>query len=276
MKLNEVVCSDAVEYMRSLPDACVDCVVTDPPYAEVDRDYGRLSENEWTRLMHDITLECKRVLKPTGSAVFVLQSNMERIGKMRLWLWRYLVWCGENWNVIQDAYWWNYTTIPANVQTGLMRSSVKTLVWVGEPDCYRNQEAVLWQANLNAFANKKEHNWRKSFPSGASINPTRTYETVLRRGGSTPFNLLPIANTNSVSSAGANGHGAGTPYELVHWWIRYLCPPKGIVLEPFAGSGTTCLAARDLGCQFLACEKEQKYVDIARQRLSKPFTESMF
>ncbi len=53
--------------------------------------------------------------------------------------------------------------------------------------------------------------------------------------------------------------------------MRYLCrlvtPPNGIVLDPFAGSGTTLLAAKQEGFSFIGIEKEKDYVDIAEKRL---------
>ena len=53
-----------------------------------------------------------------------------------------------------------------------------------------------------------------------------------------------IPNTNdSTNSAGSHGHGAGTPIKLVDWWMRYICPPGGAVLDLFIGSGTSALAA---------------------------------
>lgn len=89
----------------------------------------------------------------------------------------------------------------------------------------------------------------------------------MERGGSTPFNLLPIANTNSSSSAGSVGHGAGTAAQVANWWIRYLTPPEGVVLDPFVGSGTMALEALDLGLRFLACDKDEHMVEIANQRV---------
>ena len=54
--------------------------------------------------------------------------------------------------------------------------------------------------------------------------------------------------------------------------MRYLCrlvtPPGGLVLDPFAGSGTTGLAAFAEGFRFIGIEKDPEYAEIARQRLA--------
>jgi len=70
----------------------VDCIITDPIYPEVSREYGRMSEGDWHSLMRDVVIECRRVLTPKGSAVFILQPKLREIGKMRLWLWDFVSW----------------------------------------------------------------------------------------------------------------------------------------------------------------------------------------
>jgi len=52
------------------------------------------------------------------------------------------------------------------------------------------------------------------------------------------------------------------------------CPPGGVVLDPFMGSGTTALVARKLGRRFVGSELNPDYVAIANKRLSQPYTPS--
>lgn len=268
MMLNYIVNTDALTFLKTLPTDSVDAVITDPPYAEVDRDYGRLSEADWFDLMMPVTDEIMRVVKPSGSAALILQPNMEKIGKTRLWLWRYLVWAAEKYNLVQDLYWWNFTTIPtSSVSRGLTRSSVKPIIWLGDPNCYRNQDAVLWEPSDTQKAMKKTSRVRHYAPSRMSVNKSTFVEAVERRGGVTPFNLIPFCNADSKTSAGAFGHSAGTPYELTSWLMRYLVPENGIVCDPFMGSGTTAIVAKDLGRSYLGSEKERRYWAISMQRL---------
>jgi DNA modification methylase len=255
-----------------MADGSIDAVISDPPYPEIDRAYGRLTEGEWMALMQEVVVECRRVLTPTGSAVFILQPNSEHVGSMRLWLWRFLVWAGETWNVVQDAYWWNTAAQPT-VHTqrvrGLMRPSLKFCVWLGASDCYRNQDEVLLtetEANRVVRASARITHRLDYFPSGGHNRRRRQAEAVLTRGGVTPYNLLPIPNSNNLTSAGAQGHGAGTPYELCAWWVRYLCPPGGTVLDPFAGTATVGEAAIKRGCSFVGMENYAPYWPMAAAR----------
>jgi hypothetical protein len=226
--------------------------------------------------MHIILPEVRRVLTPTGSAVFVLQTNGERLGKMRPWLWDFLSWAAREWNVVQDAYWWNPTAIPqAHAAHGLLRPSVKTCVWLGPPDCYRNQDAVLWTESQATTAHRaavragRDTAKRTQHRSGFGCNPQVAYDRAEVRGGATPFNLLPISNTDSLRGASAFGHGAGTPLALCAWWVRYLTPPGGLVLDPFAGVGSTAVAARQEGCRAVLIERHEPYCRATVERLRR-------
>lgn len=229
-----------------------------------------MTEQAWMGMMTEIVPDLRRVLKPHGSAVFVLQPNYKSIGSMRLWLWEFMVWIGRTWNLVQDAYWWNIATLPMAGATnrGLLRSSLKTMVWAGDPCCYRNQDAVLWEPSEAPRLKKLSDRARfRTSPSGITVAQHNMHLAAERRGGVTPYNVLPMANNSGKDSAGAFGHGAGTPAPLADWWVRYICPPGGVVLDPFAGSGTMPLAARAQGKGFIGIEKLPKYYQIAAARL---------
>lgn len=262
----------APDVMNRYADASVDALITDPPYPEISRHYGRMTEGEWWDLMRDVVRETRRVLKPSGSAVFVLQANQERVGRTRPWLWEFMAWIARDWNMVQDVWWWNPSAIPTvhcHGDHGLMRPSVKACVWAGDPNCYRNQDAVLWTPAASTLAQDREDKALQRYPSGGTMRPGRTLETVERRGGSTPFNLLPISNTNSVTSGGAFGHGAATPDALCWWWVSYLTKPGELVMDPFCGSGTIPLVADRLGRSAIGIEKDAESVQMAKDRINR-------
>lgn len=273
-----VVEGDALDVLRRLPSAAFDAVITDPPYPCIKREYGTWTEAEWFALMNPVVEECRRVLKPQGSAVFIIQPNSERVGRMRTWWLRFMLDWAERWGMVQDAWWWNPSVLPNGgaCSGGLMRNSVKAAAWFGPHDCYRDQDAALWEPNWDRISSHAMSRaaGRQRMPSGNSVNYQRVAETVTRRGGATPFNLLPFANANSTTSAGASGHGAGTPLALARWWVRYICPPGGLILDPFVGSGTMAVGAMAEGRRCLGIERIPKYVDIARRRIAAARAES--
>ncbi len=271
--VGQVFHTDAVTFLRSLPDACLDACITDPPYAEVDRPYGRLTEAEWWALIVDgVVPEVRRVLKPQGSAVFIIQPNSRKVGSMRGWVFEFMAWVCREWNMVQDCYWWNYVNPPtaAAASHGLMRGTVKPLVWCGDDACFRDQDAVLWEESEQSRERyKRIGSAYHDGPSGTCVKWQSMSASAEKRGGVTPFNLLPIPNNGSHDSAGSNGHGAGTPLPLMRWWTRYIVPPGGVVADCFMGSGTLGLAAIQEDRQFTGCERDEGYVAIARARIAK-------
>jgi len=281
----QIMLGDCTEKMALIESQSVDCVITDPPYPEIDRPYGRLTEAAWWDMMMIVCRETRRILKPTGSAVFILQPNSRKVGSMRGWLWRFMWWVTEEWNMVQDAWWWNITTQPEAlaIQGRLMRPSLKACVWVGDERCYRNQDAVIWR---ESDGNRAYRLAGRSIPSQnqrqyrigdkRSTEPIRARSAAEQRGGVTPFNVLPIA-TDGRWNAGTNGHGAGTPLELAAWWTRYICPPGGAIVDPFMGSGTMGLAALAYGCQFIGIEKLDApgYYPTAAARLAEAALQPM-
>ncbi len=275
----ELHLGDCLDILPTIESESVDCVITDSPYPYIKRDYGYWTTEEWWALIVDgVIPEVRRILKPTGSAVFILQPNSEHVGQMRGWLWEFMAWVCREWNMVQDVYWWNDAAMPTThcrQDFGLMRPSVKTCVWAGPRMCYRNQDAILIDEAARTRARNHDKRLRlgrirDNAPSGHGIN-LRTIElSSNRRGGVSPFNCLPIG-ANSV--LGNSGHGAGTPHKLADWWVRYICPPGGTVLDPFDGVGTMMLAALQNGCNGIGIERDAGYHGIAQERVNEAQTE---
>lgn len=64
-----------------------------------------------------------------------------------------------------------------------------------------------------------------------------------------------------------NFHPTVKPLKLTEYLLKLIMPPNGVVLDPFMGSGTTLLAAKNLGMQAIGIEKEAEYVEIAKRRV---------
>ena len=64
-----------------------------------------------------------------------------------------------------------------------------------------------------------------------------------------------------------NYHPTVKPIKLMEYLVRLVTPKEGIVLEPFAGSGTTLIACKQQGFNYIGIEREQEYCDIAEARL---------
>lgn len=71
-------------------------------------------------------------------------------------------------------------------------------------------------------------------------------------------------------------HFATFPPDLIKPMILAGCPPNGIVLDMFLGSGTTAYVAQRLGRRWIGCDINAEYVEIARERLSEPYSLPLF
>lgn len=259
---------DCLDVFRTIDSESVDAVITDPPYPEIDRPYGRMTEADWHTLMRGVVAECRRILKPTGSAVFILQPNSERVGRMRPWLWEFMAWTCREWNMVQDAWWWNCTALPLTKNDpNTLRASVKACVWLGHPDCYHDASGIRW---VESDGNRAMRNEQRAFGRHDKNAGTRVnvkYERIrtasVANGGVTPFNLLPFGSERDDSSH----HDARTPRRLADWWTRYISPPNGVVCDPFVGAGTMGLAAIDLGRSFIGIERDPGYFATASKRI---------
>jgi DNA methylase len=65
-----------------------------------------------------------------------------------------------------------------------------------------------------------------------------------------------------------NKHPTCKPVNLMRWLVRLITPPGGLVLDPFAGSGTTGIAAELEGFDFIGIERELEYVRVAEARIA--------
>jgi site-specific DNA-methyltransferase (adenine-specific) len=66
-----------------------------------------------------------------------------------------------------------------------------------------------------------------------------------------------------------NSHPTVKPIEVMKYIIKMITPKDGIVYDPFTGSGSTLVACKEMDYSFVGCEMEQKYVDIANNRIEE-------
>lgn len=70
-----------------------------------------------------------------------------------------------------------------------------------------------------------------------------------------------------VPYAGKKLHPAEKPVDFLERFVRVSCPKGGVIFDPFTGSGSTGIAALLNKCNFIGCEKDDKYFDLANNRL---------
>ncbi len=90
------------------------------------------------------------------------------------------------------------------------------------------------------------------------------------------FRYEPKAPTHERPRVDGEAHATVKPLDLMRWLVRLVTPPGGLVLEPFAGSGTTAEACIVEGFRCVAIEREAAYLPLIVARLSKPIQPDLF
>jgi site-specific DNA-methyltransferase (adenine-specific) len=118
----------------------------------------------------------------------------------------------------------------------------------------------IWEKN-NPSPQNGEHLWLSSLESCiyARKSGAQFYEHC-----SSPVWKYPVVN-NSI-------HATQKPVLLMERLIRASTQPGDLICDPFIGSGTTAVAARNLGRHYIGCDISEEYVAIANKRLALPYT----
>lgn len=143
------------------------------------------------------------------------------------------------------------------------------LVWVNHKTRYRDKEAIHPLRFLN-FPLYSEIVWDRG--GSLTLNARKfalSHEFVF--GFGVPHFWDDHLNTRMsvwrICKEGNAGHVCAFPESLVSPIIAASCPPSGVVLDPFMGSGTTLRVAKDLGRKAIGIEIEERYCEIAANRL---------
>ena len=237
LNINKIHCCDSRE-MFFLPDNSVHLMVTSPPYnasKEYDED---LSLKEYLNLLKDVFSEVYRVLVPGGRACI----NIANLGR--------------------KPY------IP------LSTFIVKDMIDIG----FHMRGEVIWNKGIQG-GSCAWGSWQ------SATNPTLRdgHEYILMFSKET-YSRSSKGKENTISkdefleytqsiwsfnpeSAKKIGHPAPFPIELPYRCIQLYTFKDDVVLDPFVGSGTTCIAAYQSNRKFVGIDKDEGYVKLANGRL---------
>ena len=253
--VNSIICRDNVELLKTFPDECIDMVVTSPPYDAL-RNY-----NGYELDLHGLGEQLLRVLKDGGICVMVIQDSTKDFAKSLTSFRTIIDWCDNigfrlfECNIYHrqgtEGAWWKKRF---RVDHEYMPIFLK-----GKRPQYFDKENIKIPSKHGGKVMTGANIRTKSGRTGTrqvKINPTKCPGTVMTFG-----------NTCGGESKLKSQHPAVFPNMLAYDMIECFCPPNGIVLDPFNGSGTTTLAAKCLGRNYIGVDISREYNDIALQRL---------
>ena len=236
---NQIHCADS-QNMHHLPDGSVHLMITSPPY-NVGKDYDDdLSFREYMALLRNVTQETARVLVDGGRACI----NIANIGR--------------------KPY------IPLHAYLTLIAL-----------ECGFNMRGeIIWDKGASAGSSCAWGSWQSA--SNPVLRDVHEYILIFSKGD---YQRKPIGD-NSISkqdfldhtksvwrfpttSAKKAKHPAPFPIELPKRLIELYSYKNDIILDPFMGSGTTALAAQQLGRDYVGYEISEDYINIATEKLNE-------
>lgn len=248
--------------MSELPDASVHLVVTSPPYANLKRyvegnprQLGHIDDyDEFLSNLRDVLLECRRVLVPGGRICAVVGDvNVAR----------------------RDAG--RHYVLPLSADVRVMARAIGL----------DNLQGITWLkvANISLEAsNSSRYLGKPNLPNGVIKNDTEHILFLRKPGYRSPsgemesasfipdkeYNRLYRTIWDDVPGASLRDHPAPFPTEIPRRLIRMFSFSGDTVLDPFGGTGTTALAAMELGRSSITYEVEPSYLPLIVKRLQKP------
>ncbi len=265
--------ADSLHLMRDMPDACVNVVITSPPYAlEYKKEYGNVDKDGYVEWFLPFAGEIKRILKPDGSFVLNIGGSYNPGTPTRsLYHIKLLIaLCdGLGFHLAQECFWFNPAKLPApaewvNVRRIRVKDSVEYVWWLSPsewPAADNRAVLVPYSPDMERLIQRGYR--AKKRPSGHNI----TAKFTGQQGGAIPSNVIDRGNNESNSDflrmcaqRGLKVHPARFPADLPDFFIRLLTGPGDLVLDPFAGSNMTGYVAESLGRRWLAAEVDEGYL----------------
>ncbi len=278
--LDEFLLGDAIDVARKLPDACVDTIVTSPPYFQ-QRDYGskqqigqERSQDEYVQRLADLFAELHRVVKPTGSAWMVIGDKYHK-GELLGMPWRVCFGLKDvGWKLRSDCIWHKPNAMPSAVKTRPTTDHEYIFFFSHSKAKYHYDADAIREPHVTFSEKSKMKGGRTHFGKrgGTPEKGKNQGDTNLHDGRWDQAFHPAGRNKRTVWSISLSkfrdAHFAVYPESLVETCIKASCPDGGVVLDPFSGAGTTALVAKRLGRQFIGIDCNDDYNQIARRRVN--------
>ena len=252
LAMNTVTQGNCRDLIPALPDDSINLCVTSPPYAEQRKGmYPGIPESEYPEFTVDWMSKLWDKLTDDGSALIVIDPKV-KAGVLADYVLRtQLALRDAGWKEHQTQIWLKRDRGPLG-HKNWPRHCYEPMLWFSKtarPYC--DPWACGTPSNRVGSPNYRYSDWSKG------KNPDR--EGIAR---STDVWDIPVGeNAKGVD------HPAKFPVALPKALISTFCPPGGVVLDNFAGSGSTLIAAKELGHPFYGIDIMPKYVEMAKKRL---------
>jgi DNA modification methylase len=259
MSYNRIDLGNAEDLIPTLPDSSVGLTFTSPPYAlQRKKQYGGVSEADYPAWFTDrIMRPLMPKMRPDGNVLINIKGHV-REGQVSDYVYRLIL-------AIRDAGWIQPDEI-------IWHSPDKPPLGRTKDRPRRTWEHLLWfSPSRRPFIDVRacstgDANWAagRSRKKNHLVNGKQVFKF---KGEKQRARITDIV-TASIGGITKNvPHPAMFPAALPEFIIKTFSRPMDVVVDPFVGSGTTVLAAQNLGRRYWGCDRSAEYVILARRRL---------
>jgi len=258
--MDTIINENCIEGMKKLQGNSVDLIICDPPY-NIGKDFGNNSDKQtmedYLKWCDEWIFECFRIIKPKGSIFIYGFSEILAYIRVRIDLpyqVRWLIWHYTNKNTPTAQFW--------------CRSHESILCCSKEKPQFNRDDVrePYTEGYVKNAAGKTRKATKGRFSNGEKETVYKAHEN-----GALPRDVIKI----SALAGGAGkkervDHPTQKPLQLCEKLIKSCMNKEGptFMIVPFAGSGSECVAAKQLGVNFLGYEINEEYVQLCNNRLN--------
>ena len=213
-----------------------------------------------------IGAELQRVLKPTGTFILNIKEKVIDGERHTYVLELILALKKQGWLWTEEFIWSKKNSYPGKWPNRFRDSWERCLQFNKQKTFKMYQESVMvpmgdWaKSRLKNLSETDQRRDESKVASGFGKNVSNW----VGREKAYPTNVLSLATESSNKS-----HSAAFPIDLPTWFIKLFTQENDIVLDPFLGSGTSALAAKQLGREFIGIEIKEQYYQLAVENITQ-------
>ena len=268
LPLDCIMRGDCEEVLKDFPSSSIDLIMTSPPYAQSrKRVYGGIAHDHYKAWFMPKAEQFYRILKPTGTFILNIKENVVKGERHPYVLELILALKAQGWLWTEEWIWHKKNSYPGKWPNRFRDAWERCLQFNKTRQFYMDQEAVRIPVKPSTQARVKKTSLKDEQKSASQTKSgfTRTMAHWKGRESVYPSNVLYLATECSNK-----GHSAVFPQSLPAWFIKLFTATKGLVLDPFAGSGTTALAAQALNRHYVGIDIHIDYCKQAERALQAP------
>ena len=256
-----------MKILQDIPSNSVNLIVTSPPYANNRKEtYNGAEPDDYVEWFLPISAELRRVLTDDGSFILNIKEKVVNGERHTYVLELILAMKRQGWLWTEEYMWHKRNSTPGKWSNRFRDSWERCLHFNKQRKFKMFQESVMvpmgdWaKSRLNNLSENDKTRFNSQVGSGFGKNISKW----IGREKAYPTNVLHLA-----TECGNKNHSAAFPKSLPIWFIKLFSEENDVVLDPFAGSGTTCVAATELNRRFIGIELKQEYFETAKKNIEE-------